>query len=86
MPTICSFFGIFIRMYHDEHNPPHFHVYYGEYEAIINIQTLEVMEGYLPKRANSMVVEWAIQYRKDLLLNWNKAVNNEPLAKIEPLE
>ena len=86
MPTICTFFGIFIRMYHDDHNPPHFHVYYGEYTAIINIETLEIMEGNLPKRAMSMVVEWAIQYRKDLINNWRKAVEHEPLDQIKPLE
>ncbi|MCT8342979.1 MULTISPECIES: DUF4160 domain-containing protein [Photorhabdus] len=51
MPTISEFFGILIRMYYDDHNPPHFHAYYGEHEAIISIETLEVMEGSLPKRA-----------------------------------
>lgn len=86
MPTICTFFGIFIRMYHDDHNPPHFHVYYGEYNAIINIETLEVMEGFLPKRAFAMVVEWAIQHRIKLLDNWHKAIKHEPLDIIEPLE
>lgn len=39
MPTISVFFGILIRMYYDDHNPPHFHAYYGEHEAIIAIQT-----------------------------------------------
>lgn len=51
-----AFFGILIRMYYDDHNPPHFHAYYGEHEAIIAIQTLEVMEGNLPKRALAMVL------------------------------
>jgi hypothetical protein len=35
MPTICVFFGIVIRMYYDEHIPPHFHAYYGESSAVI---------------------------------------------------
>jgi hypothetical protein len=52
MPTISEFFGILIRMYYDDHNPPHFHAYYGGHEAIISIETLEIMEGSLPKRAN----------------------------------
>ncbi len=50
MPTISQFFGILIRMYYDAHNPPHFHVIYGEYEAQININTLEIIKGDLPKR------------------------------------
>lgn len=86
MPTICTFFGIFIRMYYDEHNPPHFHVYYGDHNAIIAIDTLEVLEGKLPKRAFAMVVEWAIEHREELLSNWDNVQKHEPLHKIKPLE
>jgi hypothetical protein len=57
MPTISTFFGILIRMYYREHNLPHFHVEYGEYHAIINIETLEIIEGGLPNRAVGMVME-----------------------------
>ena len=44
MPTISMFYGIVIQMFWKEHPPPHFHALYAEYEALINIQTLEVME------------------------------------------
>ena len=58
MPTISQFFGILIHMYiRGEHNPPHFHALYAEHEAQINIQTLEVIEGKLPRRAMVMVLE-----------------------------
>jgi len=53
-------------MYYDDHNSAHFHAYYGEFEAIIRIDTLEILEGDLPKRALSLVVEWAIEYRDEL--------------------
>jgi hypothetical protein len=53
MPTISSFFGIVIRMYYDDHMPPHFHAYYAEHDAALTIETLEVLEGNLPKRAFS---------------------------------
>jgi len=39
MPTISEFFGILIRMYWDDHPPPHFHALYGEHEAQYNIAT-----------------------------------------------
>ena len=56
MPTISQFFGILIHMYiRGEHNPPHFHALYAEYEALINIQTLEVIEGILPRRPLALV-------------------------------
>lgn len=86
MPTISSFFGILIRMYYDDHNPPHFHAYYGEHEAIIAIHTLELMEGRLPKRALAMVIEWAVEHREELMEDWDLAGLHYPLKKIEPLE
>lgn len=57
MPTISEFFGILIRMYYDDHNPPHFHAYYSKHEAIIAIDTLEIMDGSLRKRAKALVIE-----------------------------
>ena len=86
MPTISEFFGILIRMYYDDHNPPHFHAYYGDHQAIISIETLEVLEGQLPKRARALVVEWAVEHRQELLNDWLLAEEHQPLNKIEPLE
>ena len=59
MPTISVFFGIYIRMYFDEHVPAHFHAYYGEHSAAIEIETLRVLKGYLPQRVLGLVLEWA---------------------------
>jgi uncharacterized protein DUF4160 len=59
MPEICRFYGIIIRMYYDDHNLPHFHAFYGEDEAWININTLAVFSGSLPARALGLVIEWA---------------------------
>ena len=86
MPTISQFFGILVRMYYDEHNPPHFHVYYGEHEAQISIDTLEVIVGKLPKRALALVLEWAVEHRDELRKDWELAEQHEPLNQIEPLE
>ena len=60
MPTISMFYGIFIRMYFNDHAPPHFHARYGESEATIDIETRAVIEGELPGRALKLVTEWAI--------------------------
>ena len=56
MPTISKFFGIAIRMYYDDHAPPHFHAYYQEHEAKIAINSLELVSGYLPRRALPLVI------------------------------
>jgi len=86
MPTISEFFGILIRMYYDDHNPPHFHAYYGAFEAIITLDTLQVLEGNLPRRAKALVVEWAREHRTELAEDWSLAEQHYPLNKIEPLE
>ena len=66
--------------------PPHFHAEYGEFEALYVIETLEVLRGNLPRRAHSMVVEWALAHRAELRANWIKAREQPPLEDVEPLD
>ena len=86
MPKISEFFGIIIMMFYDDHNPPHFHVNYNEHNAIIEIETLSVLKGNLPKRALAMVLEWANLNRDALKENWERMENHETLEKIKPLD
>jgi hypothetical protein len=86
VPTISTFFGIVIRMYYDDHGPPHFHAYYGEDMALIAVDTLEVLQGRLPRRAISLVLEWAQQHRSELRDDWHLAEAHERLKNIAPLE
>jgi len=86
MPTICEFFGIVIRMYYNDHLPPHFHAEYSGDEASYEIATLRVIEGGLPRRAHNLVIEWADSHRAELTANWNLARESNPLHKINPLE
>jgi hypothetical protein len=67
MPTISRFYGIIIRMFFDEHAPPHFHAQYSEFKASINVKTLDVIEGKLPRRALELVLDWAELHRTELL-------------------
>ena len=85
MPEICRFYGIVIKMFFDDHNPPHFHAEYADYEALIDVNTLAVFSGRLPTRALALVSEWATLHHEELLLDWQKAKSLEPLEKIEPL-
>ena len=86
MPEISRFYGIIIRMFYNDHNPPHFHVIYQENEATMDINTLEILNGFIPKRAKLLVVEWAIEHREELTTNWEKARQRMVLEKIEPLD
>ena len=86
MPQISNFFGIIIRMFYDEHNPPHFHAQYGEYKCCIDIHSLAVIEGFLPARALGLVIEWAILHKKELSENWHRIEQQKPVEKIAPLQ
>jgi hypothetical protein len=86
MPTISQFFGVSIRMYYDDHAPPHFHAYYGSDAAVVEIETLQLKEGSLPRRALALVLEWAVIHRSELLEDWKLAEAHQPLNEIEPLE
>lgn len=82
MPIISYFFGIYIRMYHGDHTPPHFHAEYQGNEAFVAIETGEVIAGGLPKRAARIVKEWALEHQRELLDDWALAQQMEPLNTI----
>ncbi len=86
MPRICEFFGIVIRMFYNDHVPPHFHAEYAEHEAVYEIETIEVLRGRLPRRAHALVVEWTTLHRAELTDNWIKARDGLPLQRVEPLD
>lgn len=85
MPEISRFYGIVIKMYFDDHRPPHFHAEYGEHEAVVGIETLAVIAGKLPPRAMGLVSEWASLHQDELSAAWQKAGKLEPIGKIDPL-
>ncbi|MBO4815494.1 MAG: DUF4160 domain-containing protein [Clostridia bacterium] len=83
MSTISRFYGIIIKMYFlsSEHNPPHIHAFYNKNVAVIDIQTLNVIEGYLPTRALKLVREWLLIHKNELHKIWL----TQEFKKIEPL-
>lgn len=53
---------------------------------IVAIATLEIIDGSLPRRAKMLTIEWALEYRDELLEDWRLAEQHLPLKKIKPLE
>jgi len=86
MPEISRFFGVVVKMFFDDHNPPHFHAEYGDSLALIDIRTLSVFSGRLPPRVTGFVIEWATLHQQELLADWEKARGRQELQKIAPLE
>ncbi|MDQ7014775.1 MAG: DUF4160 domain-containing protein [Gammaproteobacteria bacterium] len=85
MPEISRFFGIIIRMFYDEHNPPHFHAEYSDHKAVFDFQG-NVMKGNLSSRtATKLVREWIDLHVSELEENWNLAWDSKVINKIKPL-
>lgn len=78
--------GIVIAMYYNDYEPPYFHAVYGEHRASVAIRPVAIMDGTLPRRAASLVFEWAAQDQHELERNWQKAREHQPLDRIAPLD
>jgi Domain of unknown function (DUF4160) len=86
MPTISVFYGILIQMYWQDHEPAHFHVRYGGDQAVIAIESLQMMRGRLPGRALELVREWAEMHRDELWEDWKLCQAKQTPKPIEPLK
>ena len=64
----------------------HFHAIYGESEAMVSIDTAELLEGWLPRRAEALVLEWAEFHRDELQHVWELARASQPLPAIPGLD
>ncbi len=70
----------------NEHPPPHFHVFYGEFTASISVGSLQITKGWLPPRIRRSVIAWAIVRESELNLAWNQINRGETPDQIEPLD
>jgi hypothetical protein len=85
MPRISAFHGVVVAMFYGDHPPPHVHARYGDHRAQITISTGDVLHGFLPRRALTLVRDWTDLHRDELTDNWNGAEREQPLVSIEPL-
>ena len=84
MPEICRFYGIIIKMFFKpkEHEPAHIHAIYNEYVGIFDINSLEMIDGDLPQKAQELVKEWLKDNYKSLIQMWDTQV----ITKLNPLK
>ncbi len=85
MPEISRFLGIVVFMNYNDHNPPHFHARYGDFEITVEIQS-GIVNGSFPRRGLKLVFEWYEQHKDELLTNWNSLLSTGEFSKIQPLE
>lgn len=85
MLEISRFLGISIRMYRDDHPPPHFHAIYNEFSAKVSIRNPAIVQGKLPPRVLGYVIKWAMLHQDELVHGWEAARTDQPIGNIEPL-
>ena len=86
MPIISIFFGIIVRVFHDDHPPPHFHVEYGEHTAVVDLSTGMILAGKLPPRVVRLVQEWRKPNVARLRGCWTAAQSGKQPTRIRPLK
>lgn len=88
MPAISMFYGIIIYMYfmdNKQHNMPHIHAKYQDYEVIVSIPDGDVLEGAIPKSKMKLLQAWIELHQDELIADWQLAVSGQQPYKIEPL-
>ncbi|MBP5497050.1 MAG: DUF4160 domain-containing protein [Bacteroidales bacterium] len=85
MPEICRFYGIIILMFADDHNPPHFHVRYGDQRAVISIKK-GIVTGQMSRKELAKIYTWMDLHYNEILDNWNRLKNGQEPLSIKPLE
>ena len=86
MPTISWFYGVSIRMFFNDHAPPHFHAYYGGNQAQVAIATGQILRGTLPLKQRRLVEQWALRYNESLMAAWALASVDRPFERIPGLD
>ena len=86
MPYVSFFFGIIVRMFHNDHNPPHFHAEYQGQSAKFDLDG-NLVEGRMRSRtAKSLIKKWAKLHKDELTANWDRAQKLDEICKIDPLD
>jgi hypothetical protein len=86
MPIVSAFFGIVIRLYYDEHNPPHLHAEYQGKKAVLDFHG-NIMKGGLGSRtALRLLREWIDLHVDELNEDWELAREGQQMRQIAPLD
>jgi len=86
MPIISAFFGIVIRMFYKEHEPPHFHAEYQGRQGKFGFDGKMIVGNIQSRTARRLVREWASVHRRELEADWERMKAGRPLERIAPLE
>ena len=83
MPTVAIVDGVKIQFFAREHPPPHFHAVFAEHRAQIEIASLRVIRGRLPRGKLRSVISWAETHREALQEGWDAVMAKRKPEKID---
>jgi hypothetical protein len=89
MAILSMFYGLIISMFYGDnkqHKSPHIHVRYQDMKAVFSIPDGEIIEGSLPPKKIKLVQAWIVMHEEDLMANWELAISEQNIFKIEPLK
>lgn len=86
MPIISMFFGIVIRMFYNDHEPPHFHAEYQGQRGKFDLDGNMVVGSVHSRTALRLIKEWALLHRREIEANWGRMKAGRALERIPPLE
>lgn len=86
MPTISMFFGIVIKMFYDDHNPPHFHAEYQGEMAVFDFRGNMLRGNISSRTAVRLIREWVDLRQSELEANWKAMQDGKEFSKIDPLK
>ena len=86
MPVLSKFYGIVIRMLFATRLEARFHAFYEQWELVVGIWPVTIIQGDAPHRVKEMVLEWAGQHQRELLAAWNRCQMGMKPMSIEPLQ
>ena len=71
MTTKYRFSNFRITLREKDHNPPHVHLMGLDFEAAINLLTLEVVDGTAPAKVLRHALRWINDNKEELIKQWH---------------
>jgi len=86
VPVISTFFGIVVRMFYQDHDPPHFHAEYQGQHGKFDFAGCLIVGEIRSRNAKALIRKWVLLHADDLEANWERMKAGERLERVEPLE
>lgn len=80
MGKLVQIGNIIIRVYANDHLPPHFHVITPDADALVEISSLKILRGTLARKAERLAMDWARANRALIAAEWNRTNPRFPIA------